>query len=197
MRRLCERPGCGAPAEASYGIDSVQLVVWIDNRAIFERELAGRLCRRHADALVVPRGWTVDDRREPIPKLFVVPDAPSSAERVNPDGAASNARVAKETRERSGRDRSHDVGLFESAARMETDSSESSSAPTSPATSESEVISSDAVAESARTTSGEEETKAIPWSPRLMRTEDDEESPAPVMGRLLGRAFGRDRDRSS
>lgn len=29
------------------------------------------LCRRHADAMVVPRGWTLDDRREPIPRLFM------------------------------------------------------------------------------------------------------------------------------
>ena len=28
------------------------------------------LCRRHADAMVVPRGWTLDDRREEIPRLF-------------------------------------------------------------------------------------------------------------------------------
>jgi hypothetical protein len=28
------------------------------------------LCRRHADAMVVPRGWTLDDRREPVPRLF-------------------------------------------------------------------------------------------------------------------------------
>ena len=28
------------------------------------------LCRRHADAMVVPRGWTLDDRREPMPRLF-------------------------------------------------------------------------------------------------------------------------------
>lgn len=29
------------------------------------------LCQRHADAMVVPRGWTLDDRREPIPRLFM------------------------------------------------------------------------------------------------------------------------------
>ena len=29
------------------------------------------LCRRHADAMVVPRGWTLDDRREPVPRLFM------------------------------------------------------------------------------------------------------------------------------
>lgn len=28
------------------------------------------LCRRHADAMVVPRGWTLDDRREATPRLF-------------------------------------------------------------------------------------------------------------------------------
>ena len=74
MRRLCERPGCAAPAEVSYGIDHVSLVVWVDNTAVSERELAGRLCRRHANALVVPRGWTIDDRRDAVPKLFRVED---------------------------------------------------------------------------------------------------------------------------
>jgi hypothetical protein len=28
------------------------------------------LCRRHADAMVVPIGWTLDDRREQQPRLF-------------------------------------------------------------------------------------------------------------------------------
>ena len=70
VRRLCERPGCAAPADVSYGIDKIALTVWVDNRAIPEREHAGRLCRRHANALIVPRGWTLDDRREAIPRLF-------------------------------------------------------------------------------------------------------------------------------
>jgi hypothetical protein len=29
------------------------------------------LCERHADAMVVPRSWTLDDRREPVPRLFM------------------------------------------------------------------------------------------------------------------------------
>lgn len=37
------------------------------------------LCRRHADAMVVPRGWTLDDRREPVPRLFM-PRPAASAE---------------------------------------------------------------------------------------------------------------------
>jgi len=32
----------------------------------------GQLCRRHADALVVPKGWRIDDRRESVPRLFSV-----------------------------------------------------------------------------------------------------------------------------
>ena len=29
------------------------------------------MCRRHADLMVVPRGWTLDDRRERFPRLFM------------------------------------------------------------------------------------------------------------------------------
>jgi len=29
------------------------------------------LCLRHADAMSVPRGWTLDDRREEVPRLFM------------------------------------------------------------------------------------------------------------------------------
>ena len=31
---------------------------------------SGVLCLRHADAMAVPRGWSMDDRREPTPRLF-------------------------------------------------------------------------------------------------------------------------------
>lgn len=183
MRRLCERPGCGAPAEASYGIDSVQLTVWIDNRAILERELAGRLCRRHADALVVPRGWTVDDRREAIPKLFVVPEAPATGTRDSAHGERARRSTARRVED--------DASLFD----RETDAS----TPGDSHTSEQPVQVDEAVAEVGHRVSGDEETRAIPWSPRLMRhneTRDDDgdEEDAPVMGRLLGRAFGRSRD---
>jgi hypothetical protein len=35
--------------------------------------MAGVLCRRHADAMVVPLGWMLDDRRDPVPRLFKAP----------------------------------------------------------------------------------------------------------------------------
>lgn len=43
------------------------LVFWLDG---FVDEHSRALCRRCADAMVVPRGWTLDDRRQPAPQLF-------------------------------------------------------------------------------------------------------------------------------
>jgi len=52
-----------------------QLLVWLE--AVPEGPTSpqvGMICRRHADAMVVPRGWTLDDRREARPRLFKVVD---------------------------------------------------------------------------------------------------------------------------
>ena len=70
MARLCERPGCSQPAEVMYGIDADHLVVWIESLDGAVSYRAGVLCRRHADAMVVPLGWMLDDRREAAPRLF-------------------------------------------------------------------------------------------------------------------------------
>jgi hypothetical protein len=47
-----------------------ELLFWV---APFDKWVdleAGVLCRRHADSMVVPRGWVLDDRRELTPRLF-------------------------------------------------------------------------------------------------------------------------------
>jgi hypothetical protein len=46
------------------------LLFWVDTFHTADAHDMGVLCRRHADAMVVPRGWTLDDRREPQPRLF-------------------------------------------------------------------------------------------------------------------------------
>ncbi len=46
------------------------LLFWVDTFHPADRHDTGVLCRRHADAMVVPRGWTLDDRREAQPRLF-------------------------------------------------------------------------------------------------------------------------------
>jgi hypothetical protein len=70
VTRLCERPGCSAQAEVAYGFDADARAVWLDAFVVAVEARSGVLCRRHADAMVVPVGWSLDDRREPIPRLF-------------------------------------------------------------------------------------------------------------------------------
>jgi hypothetical protein len=76
MARLCERPGCSERGAVAYGFDPDRLLVWLAAfDPEFERPRAGVLCKRHADAMVVPIGWTLDDRRDPKPPLFRAPRA--------------------------------------------------------------------------------------------------------------------------
>ena len=71
MGRLCERPGCSDVAAMAYGFDADRLLVWLAPREPDGDPLrSGSLCKRHADAMVVPLGWTLDDRRDPTPRLF-------------------------------------------------------------------------------------------------------------------------------
>jgi len=52
-----------------------QLLVWLEVLPEGPPTMQnGVICRRHADAMVVPRGWTLDDRREARPRLFKVVD---------------------------------------------------------------------------------------------------------------------------
>lgn len=58
-------------------------IVAIDGTETSEPNL---LCNRHADAMIVPRGWTLDDRREPTLRLFKprpsdLDDTPTSTRR--------------------------------------------------------------------------------------------------------------------
>ena len=46
------------------------LLFWIAPMAGTPHDDQNVLCLRHADAMSVPRGWTLDDRREEVPRLF-------------------------------------------------------------------------------------------------------------------------------
>jgi hypothetical protein len=63
----------------TYGFDAEHLMVWIDSYNRVATDRAGVLCRRHADAMVVPLGWMLDDRRDPVPRLFRTPAQPVRA----------------------------------------------------------------------------------------------------------------------
>ncbi len=57
------------------------LVFWLDGYPESVDGDVGVLCRRHADSMVVPRGWTLDDLRDPDLHLFR-PPAPIPSTRV-------------------------------------------------------------------------------------------------------------------
>ena len=175
MQRLCERPGCGAASDASYGIDRQNLVVWVDRPDIAERETAGRLCRRHANALMVPRGWTLDDRREPVPRLFKVRDEEEpGAPAKRPAASRSRGGAARRPK-----DAADTPSLFESI-RREIDGDEQTRTGDGAAPDGTAPVPGP----------DPDETQAMPWSPRLGRAAPDDGQPRPRFGRLLGRAFG-------
>ena len=73
MQRLCGRPGCSDGASVAYGMRPEDLVFWLDVLSEQPHDDVAVLCRRHADAMVVPRGWTLDDLRDPDLHLFRPP----------------------------------------------------------------------------------------------------------------------------
>ena len=83
MQRLCGRPGCSDVASVAYGMRAEDLVFWLDMLPDEPEDDAAVLCRRHADSMVVPRGWTLDDLRDPDLHLFRPPlPAPTLRTRV-------------------------------------------------------------------------------------------------------------------
>jgi hypothetical protein len=176
-------------ADASYGIDRASLSVWVNVITVGERESTGRLCRRHANALTVPHGWTLDDRRDPTPKLFRVAEFDSAGK----DGSGGNAgkkqaggRAAPKKRARA---KPEDVPSLFEALRRELD--EPGAQPGDGGGGDPGGQPEDGGGEPGGQPVDPDETQAIPWSPRLGRTveyEDGEEKPR--YGRLLGRAFG-------
>ena len=167
--------------EAHYGIDHDRLVVWIDDRALGEHETAGSLCRRHADALTVPRGWSREDLRDDHPVLFRVPeqDLPASRTGERPSRRRPVQHLATAPSLFDAVPAGHDR-VPEATGSTDTGNATADAPPPAP------EIAARAAAEDA-------ETVAMPWSPRLSgRAEDifdgSDGMERPVLGRLLGRA---------
>src|SRR3954454_546362 len=57
QRRLCARPGCGAPAAATLRFQPTQREAWLVALEEDAARTEGDLCARHAAGLVLPRGW--------------------------------------------------------------------------------------------------------------------------------------------
>jgi hypothetical protein len=84
--RHCARPGCNAPAVATFTFDGLHRVVWLNPLAEAAAYSAGDLCRRHAERMTPPRNWEMRDTRPPAeehrvagtaaPSRFLAPPPP-------------------------------------------------------------------------------------------------------------------------
>ena len=97
MAERCSHVQCGAPATARVAFDALACFVWIDPfEADGPRDVgargAGALCTRHADRLVPPRGWAVQDRRSREPRLWS--DRPVAADPAAPGRPARSMQPA-------------------------------------------------------------------------------------------------------
>jgi hypothetical protein len=77
MVRQCARPGCSAPAVATFNFNGLERVVWVGPLAEARTLSAGDLCRRHADRLRPPLHWELRDVRSSSPSVSTAPLAPS------------------------------------------------------------------------------------------------------------------------
>jgi hypothetical protein len=177
MGKLCERPGCSDVAAMSYGFDVDRLLVWLAPRDPDADPMrAGGLCLRHADAMVVPRGWTLDDRREPTPRLFRSPPlVPEPGKRGRPrPRRAPEGPVTQ-------------LPLPDAAAPAEP------ADPDPVADAESRTV---AEVTGNPSNTDPDATVAIPWLPSLLDEEDDLGGLLDAHSPLLARAFrGTDRPR--
>jgi len=101
MAERCSHVQCSATATARVAFDALACFVWIDPfEADGPRDVsargAGALCTRHADRLVPPRGWTVQDRRGREIQLWSdrpVVESPTPVAVAPPEATRSTART--------------------------------------------------------------------------------------------------------
>lgn len=69
VTRQCARPDCAERASSTFGYDYEQRTVWLVDLTDEPHPMVYDLCRRHAEALRVPQGWQLRDRRNLVPVL--------------------------------------------------------------------------------------------------------------------------------
>ena len=164
--------------EVIYSVDIPRLFVTINLPDLNDLTPINLLCRRHADSLVVPRGWTVIDNREERQRLFSAPITQeiikSNPRRVERQQDISEVLEPKERTDDAVApaiaanlfDFVNDEVVFETTDRESTD----------------------VTAELAQLLDTQA-TEALPWTPQFDRS-GDLDGKLRARGRLLGRAFG-------
>ena len=61
--RVCARPYCSKTAAATLSYSYESGSVWLDDLTVDSHPMVHDLCELHADAVTVPKGWRVVDRR--------------------------------------------------------------------------------------------------------------------------------------
>ena len=188
MSRHCERPGCSKVGEIIYEVDLRRLVVTIDFPDLNDASPVNLLCRRHADSLTVPKGWTIINNREEVQRLF---SAPVTQEVLKNDSRKVVRRQKVSDFNEDEKDPAVisnlfdlviDDHLFVTADHATVDASPSLTADITV------DMTVDITAELAQLMDTQE-TQALPWTPRFDRS-GDLDGKLRARGRLLGRAFG-------
>ena len=167
MAQQCERPGCAQPAAVEYIIDPHSLLLTLQNYEVVGDERRSALCVTHGDRMSVPKGWSIDDRREDPPRLFKTPKSGVSPEKASAEKSATETKTKKKPVVRP--------MLFQSDKQDVEEVQEVRAPAAKPVVRDADL----------------EETKAMPWTPQFDRT-DDLGGVLRPKGKLLSRAFGLD-----
>ena len=170
MAQQCERPGCAQPAAVEYIIDPHSLLLTLQNYEVVKGERRSALCAVHGDRMSVPKGWSIDDRREDPPRLFRTPKSGAAPAKASTKKSATESKQKKKPVVRP--------MLFQTEKQVveEVQEVQKVQAPvTKPVVRDADL----------------EETKAMPWTPQFDRT-DDLGGVLRPKGKLLSRAFGLD-----
>ena len=188
MSRHCERPGCSKVGEIIYEIDLQRLLVTIDFPDLTDLTPINLLCRRHADSLTVPKGWTIINNREEVQRLFSAPVTQqltkSNSQKVFKRQKVSDINESK-------KDQTDMANLFDLVIdeyKLETSDREGAEIGFEIRVESSAERAVDLTAELAQLMDAHE-TEAMPWTPQFDRS-GDLNGKLRARGRLLGRAFG-------
>jgi len=167
VAQQCERPGCAQPAAVEYIIDPHSLLLTLQNYEVVKGERRSALCVTHGDRMSVPKGWSIDDRREDPPRLFKTPKSGVAPAKASAKKSATDSKQKKKPVVRP--------MLFQTD-KQDVEKFEEVQAPAAkPVVRDADL----------------EETKAMPWAPQFDRT-DDLGGVLRPKGKLLSRAFGLD-----
>ena len=167
MAQQCERPGCAQPAAVEYIIDPHSLLLTLQNYEVVKGERRSALCATHGDRMSVPKGWSIDDRREDPPRLFKTPKSGVAPAKASAKKSVTESKQKKKLVVRP--------MLFQTD-KQDAEKVEEVRAPAAkPVVRDADL----------------EETKAMPWTPQFDRT-DDLGGVLRPKGKLLSRAFGLD-----